>query len=203
VKEETLPFQTKLTNCLLGLVESAVSAIHESLRDVKSRGCFGSNSTFDGTSSIIVSFKSFLSCPIFSNRDKGNESDPVLQRSIVLSLERLLKALSSLYVELSNCGRNPQSEPVLCEASAPMSLSADSTPSSSGKSRLIDMELDVADESTEVVLSGTPGTAISFSGTRWKMDILSLISCCFSVLPVVTWDILFDILSTESHAKVH
>lgn len=201
VKEETSLFQTKLTNCLLDLVESAVSTIHETLRDAKTRGFFGSNSSFDGTSSIVY-FRSFLSCPIFSNWGKGNESHPVLQSSIVLGLERLLKALSSLYTELSNCERNLQSETVFCEASAPISASVDSTPSGTSKSRLVDMELDVADESAEAVLSGTTGAGISFSGTRWKMDILSLISCCFSVLPVVTWDILFDILGTESHAKV-
>ncbi|KAJ8427338.1 hypothetical protein Cgig2_030603 [Carnegiea gigantea] len=201
VKEETSLFQTKLTNCLLDLVESAVSTIHESLRDAKSRGFFGSNSSFDGTLSIVY-FRSFLSCPIFSNWGKGNESDPVLQSSIVLGLERLLKALSSLYIELSTCERNLQSETVFFEASVPISPSVDSTPSGTSKSRLVDMELDVADESAEAVLSGTTGAGISFSGTRWKMDILSLISCCFSVLPVVTWDILFDILGTESHAKV-
>lgn len=201
LKDEISPFRAKLGNCLSDLVDSTVSTVQGSVRDVKAHTFWGSNPIFDGTYSVVVCFKSFLSCPIFIDDGKEDTIDPGLRRSIVLCIERLLKAFSSLYLEFSNCDRNLQSETVNSEVSG--YSSSDDKPFSLGgsKSKLIDMDLDVAADSSDVI-DGTTGAGNFLSGSRLKVDTLSLIAGCFSVLPIATWDILFDILSTENDYKV-
>lgn len=203
LKDDISAFHAKVGNCLSDLVESAISIIQGSVRDVKTHGSWSSNPIFDGTYSVALCFKSFLSCPIFVNGGKDETIDPVLSSTIVLCIERLLKAFSSLYLEFSSSDKNLKNETASSDASG--CSSQDDKPFSLGesKSRLLDMELDVADECSDVVIGGTAGTGTFLGGTRFKMDMLSLMACCSSVLPVATWNILFDILSSESDSKVY
>uniref|UniRef100_A0A803L8L9 non-specific serine/threonine protein kinase n=1 Tax=Chenopodium quinoa TaxID=63459 RepID=A0A803L8L9_CHEQI len=200
-KDEISSFRAKLGNCLSDLIESAVAIVQGSVKDVKTHSFWSSNPSLDGTSSVVC-FKSFLSCPIFSDVGKEIAVDPVFRSSIVLCIERLLKAFSNLYLEFSNGDHNLQGETVSPEVSS-FSSSGDKPFSLEGsKSRLIDMELDVADESSDVVIDGTTGAGNFLTGSKLKVDTLSLMASCFSVLPMATWDILFDILSSERDSKV-
>ncbi|XP_021718930.1 serine/threonine-protein kinase ATM-like isoform X2 [Chenopodium quinoa] len=199
-KDEISPFRAKLGNCLSGLIESAVEIVQGSVKDVKTHSFWSSNPSLDGTSSVVC-FKSFLSCPIFSDVGKEIAVDPVFRSSFVLCIERLLKAFSNLYLEFSIGDQNLQSETISPEVSS-FSSSGDKPFSLEGsKSRLIDMELDVADESSDVI-DGTTGAGNFLTGSKLKVDTLSLMASCFSVLPMATWDILFEILSSERDSKV-
>ncbi|XP_048500072.1 serine/threonine-protein kinase ATM isoform X3 [Beta vulgaris subsp. vulgaris] len=199
LKDETSPFHAKLGNCLSDLVESAVSIVQGLVMEFKCNGFWSTNLIFEGTHSVVACFESFVTCLIFTNGGKEDIVDPVVHSSIVLCIERLLKAFSSLYVEFSNCDRNLQSETASSQAS--VSSSPADKPLGGSKSRLIDMELDVADESIDAI-GGATGAGTFVAGSRFKVDMLSLIACGFSVLPVATWDILFDFLSTESDFKI-
>ncbi|GMH31457.1 hypothetical protein Nepgr_033300 [Nepenthes gracilis] len=202
-REEISTFCDKICQHLLELVDSAVSVIQNFHIDVKSHGCLSSNSTFDGTCSIITSFKCFVCCPFFNRVKDKNIVDPIVYNSIIHSLERLLKAVCDLYVESLTCGKNFQSETVSLEFSSYSPSTGNSFPldSTQSKSGIIDMELDV-NGSDDVPASGPSSSGIYFSSSRWKMDMISLISSCVSILPLVTWDILFNILHKESHPKV-
>ncbi|KAK9684733.1 hypothetical protein RND81_10G228300 [Saponaria officinalis] len=193
-------FRTKLCNCLTDLVESAVLVVQDSLRDIKSHGLWCSNSSSDGAYSTIVSFKNFLSCPILSGHGVDETMDPTLT-STILSVERLLMALSTLYLQLHDHWKNVQFETAMSEVSGSSAPADNCFQLGGGNSRLIDLELDSADESGDVV-RGSTGLGMSFAWSRRKMDTISLISCGFPVLPIVTWDILFEILNTESDPKV-
>ncbi|KAL9227455.1 hypothetical protein vseg_003141 [Gypsophila vaccaria] len=194
------PFRTKLCNRLTELVESAVLVVQDSFRDIKSHGLWCSNSSSDGAYSTIVSFKNFLSCPILSGHGVDGTIDPIFT-STILSVERLLMALSTLYLQLHDYWRNVQFANTMSEVSGSGAPADNVFQPGGSNSRLIDLELDSADESGDAV-RGSTGSGMSFVWSRRKMDTLSLISCGFPVLPIVTWDILFEILNTESDPKV-
>ncbi|KAH9603108.1 hypothetical protein KSS87_015043, partial [Heliosperma pusillum] len=198
--DDLLPFRTELCNCLVGMIESATLVIQDSMRDSKSCGFWSSSLSSDGACSAVASLKNFLSCPILYGHGMNGTIDPILT-STILSVERLLMALSTLYLQLHEYWKNVQFETTISEVSG-SSIPADNflQPVSSN-SRLIDMELDSADDSPDVVC-GTTAAGMSFGWSRRKMDTISLITCGFSVLPIVTWDILFDILNAESDPKV-
>ncbi|GAB2269840.1 hypothetical protein Dimus_004758 [Dionaea muscipula] len=200
--EKILPFCNKVCEYTVRLVDLAVSVIHDFHMDVTSRGCLSPNSEFDGPCSIITSFKSFVCCPLFSRCKDDNSDYPLLYGSIVQSIESLLKAMSDLYVESSKYSRNVQTETDLLQLSASDSPAENLGPFERSRSGIVDIELDVND-SIDLSVSGTTSSVIYCSSLRWKMDLVSLISSCFSVLPVVTWDILFDTLSKERHPKIY
>ena len=68
------------------------------------------------------------------------------------------------------------------------------------------MELDVNEDSRDVdilTVGGKIATGISFSSEKWKFSMISVLSSFFSVLPIVTWDILFELMGKESDQKVN
>ncbi|XP_074316262.1 serine/threonine-protein kinase ATM [Silene latifolia] len=198
--DDLLPFRTELCNCLVGMIESAILVIQDSMRDSKSCGFWSSSLSSDGACSAVASLKNFLSCPILYGHGMHDTIDPILTPTI-LSVERLLMALSRLYLQLHEYWKNVQFETTMSEVSGSSTPADNILQPGSSNSRLLDMELDSADDSPDVVC-GTTTAGMSFGWSRRKMDTISLISCGFSVLPIVTWDILFDILNTESDPKV-
>ncbi|KAK9278964.1 hypothetical protein L1049_028546 [Liquidambar formosana] len=204
LREERSSFIAKLGQYVLELLDIAVSVIQENLNDIRCRGFLGSNTIFVGMGSIMASFRSVVSCPLFINSGGQNAVDGVLYTEIVQSIERLLKALAKLYEECSECMRT-QSEIVQPELSASDSPAQNSCALPGSKSRIMDMELDVSEDSKDVdilAVSGKMATGISFSAVKWKLDMVSLISSFFLVLPVITWEILFDLMEKESEPKV-
>lgn len=74
-----------------------------------------------------------------------------------------------------------------------------SCPNDSSKSRILDMELDVNDDSREVdslAVGKKVGSELSSSAQNWKMGMISLISSFFSG-SLLTWDILFKLIEKE------
>ncbi|EXB94190.1 hypothetical protein L484_007853 [Morus notabilis] len=79
------------------------------------------------------------------------------------------------------------------------------SPFDSSKSRIMDLELDVNDDAGDVdilAVCGKRSSGISSSVEKWKFNMISLISGFFSVLHVVTWDILFELMDKECNSKV-
>lgn len=192
-------------NCLLELLDCALSVIQGNHNDFRSLGCLGSDSIFGGTSSLAASLRSFICCPIFMKWRDQNDLDVFLYGSVVQSMEKLLKALAKLYEEYSECARNFDSEMILQDLSASDISVQNSFPSDSNKSRIMDVELDVNEDSRDVdilTVGGKIATGISFSSEKWKLGMISVISCFFPVLHAVTWDTLFELMGKESDRKV-
>lgn len=199
-----LTFVSKMGQYLLELLDHAVNVIKETGCDFQSLGCTGSGSDCIARSSLLASFRSLVSCPIFSRRGDENVMDTVLYGAIVQSMERLLKELAKLYEQFSERIRNPYSETMLSDSSD-TSLQISSLLDSS-RSRIVDMELDVNEDSKDVDILNFGGKITidtSFSMVKWKLGMVSLISSFFSVLDFVTWDILFELLGKEGETKVY
>lgn len=197
-------FMSKMGKYLLELLDCALSFIQENHNDFQSLGSLGSDSIFGGTNSLAASLQCFICCPIFTKRREENNLDVFLYGSLVQSMERLLKALVKVYEEHS-IARNFQSDVSLQDLSASDNFVGDFLPSDSNKSRIMDMELDVNENSSDVeilTVGGKIATGMSFSSEKWKLGMISLISSFFPVLQVVTWDVLFELMGKESDRKV-
>ncbi|CAK9137600.1 unnamed protein product [Ilex paraguariensis] len=189
---------------LLKLLHLAVTIIEKTYNDVRC-GCLSSNSTFDSMDSIVASFKSFGSSPLFNKWRDKDVIDGVLSTAIIQSIERLLKALAKLYDESSECSRDLQFEIVQLDKTDSNISVHDSVQLNTNRSMILDMELDVNDDFKDLdffTIGRTIGTGISISAVNWKMDIISLISSFFSILPFVTWETLFNLMQKESDTRV-
>ncbi|KAF5933201.1 hypothetical protein HYC85_029372 [Camellia sinensis] len=202
-REEVSSFLTKMGQYSIKLLDCAVSGIEKSHNDAR-RGCLNSNYIFEGMNSVIASSKSFVCSPLFNKWRDQNVFDVVVYTAISQSIERLLKALAKLYEEYSQSATNFQSQIDLPDFSASIT-SVPKSPSNSSISMIMDMELDLVEDSKDVdviAVSGKTVSGVSVSAGTWKFDIISLISCFFAVLPVVTWEILFDLMDKENDACV-
>ncbi|XP_048228650.1 serine/threonine-protein kinase ATM isoform X3 [Ricinus communis] len=202
-RDEILPFLSKTGQYLIDLLGYAVNLVTENGSDFQSLGCSGSTSECNVKNSLLQSFRSLLCCPIFVKGEDKNALDAALSGDVIQCMERLLKALAKLYEQFSECTRSSHSEVVLSDSSdASLQISS---PLDGSRSRILDVELDVNEDTQDVdILSfgGKVSTAISFSMIKWKMGMISLISSFFSVLGLVTWDILFEVMGKECETKV-
>ncbi|KAA8540817.1 hypothetical protein F0562_024780 [Nyssa sinensis] len=204
LREGVSSFLTEMGQFLLKLLNCALSGFEKSYNDMRSH-CLGSGSIFDGMGSIIASFECFVCSPLFNKWGGQNGTNAVLYTAIIQSIERLLKALTKLYEECSDCTRTHQLGIDLPDLPSSDTSVRSSGPSNSSKIMIMDMELDVNEDSKDVDIlsaSGNIATGISVSAVKWKLDIISLISSFFSVLPVVTWEILFSLMEKETDSRV-
>lgn len=188
---------------LLKLLDCAISVIEKSHNDVRT-GCLSANSIFEGMTSIMASCKSFVCSPLFNNWTDQNVIDVTLYTALRHSIERLLKALVKLYEECSHGATNFQSEIELPDFPASISC-VPTSPSNSSISMIMDMELDLIEDSKDldiIAVGQKTVSGVSVSSGLWKFHILSLISSFFKVLPVVAWDILFDLMGKEDEVNV-
>ncbi|GAY47387.1 hypothetical protein CUMW_104190 [Citrus unshiu] len=165
----------------------------------------GSNNDFNEISSLVTSFRNFIYSPIFVKCGDQDFLDPALYDAVIQSMERVLRVLTSLYEDYSDCLRNPQSQMILSEQSVSGTQLQISCPPSIGSSRIVDMELDVNEDAQNVdilTVNGKIASGISCSAVKWKLDMISLISSFFSILHV-TWDILFELMGKECSQEVN
>lgn len=201
-RKEEVVVLSNMAKFLAELLNNAAAVIEEVQNDVHSQGCLGSSVLRDGTSAILVSFRSFVSSPIFKEWRNGNALDAVSNRAISQSIQRLLRALVGLY-ESRRYERSPQSD--VGSSAVDVMLDQYSCQSGGDKSRIVDMELDAGKDSKNVDISPDGGEmtyGISFSVKCWKLGMISLISCFFSVEPEMTWEILCGLLKIECDRKV-
>ncbi|XP_048138242.1 serine/threonine-protein kinase ATM isoform X3 [Rhodamnia argentea] len=201
-REEVVVVLSKMAKFLSELLDNATAVIQEPQNDVHSQGCFGPSVLCDGTSAVLISFRSFVSSPIFLEWRNGNALDAVSHRAINQSMQRLLRVLVGLY-ESRRYERSPQSDVGL--SAVDVMLDQYSCQSGGDKSRIVDMELDAGKDFKDVDISPDGGEidcGIPFSIKSWKLGMISLISCFFSVVPEMTWEMLFGLLKIECDRKV-
>lgn len=202
-REEVVIVLSKLAKFLSELLYNAAAVIQEGQNDVHSRGCLGPSVLCDETSAVLISFRSFVSSPIFIEWRNENALDAVSHRAISQSMERLLTVLAGLY-ESRRYERSPQSD--VDSPAVDAMLDQYSCQGGGDKSRIVDMELDVGKDSKDVDISpdgGDIACGISSSLKSWKLGMISLISCFFSVVPEMTWEILCGLLKIECDRKVN
>ncbi|PRQ24322.1 putative non-specific serine/threonine protein kinase [Rosa chinensis] len=190
-REEVSSFVSKLGRYLLELLDFAVTV-------TQGNDCLALSSDLlsNGASSIVASFRSFAHSPIFSRQHDQNHVDAELYGAIMQVMERLLKAMSNVYEEFSS---GAGERLTACDT-----LKQYSFPADSNKSRIVDMELDVNEDTGDMdTLSdgGKTASGVFSSVKKWKLGMISLISNFFSVLHT-TWDVLFKLLSKERDQMV-
>lgn len=195
--EKVSSFQSKLGQYLLELLDRGVNLIQENHND------FLSYSVSSG-SAFIASFRSFVCSPIFMQQKDQNFTDVPLYDMVIQSMKRLLKALANVYEEYSICVKSLQSDTILPYSSAHDSR-VNTCSVDNDRSRIVDMELDVNDDSRDLDILSVGGkiSSVSPSAEKWKFGMISLISRFFPVLHVVTWDILFELMEKECDSKVY
>ncbi|KAI3454494.1 hypothetical protein Pfo_011157 [Paulownia fortunei] len=201
IREEISPFFSKLGESMLELLDHAVSVIEKTYNDIIS-GCFGLNSIFNNMELTVASFKSFIRSPLLSKWQEKNDSSAGLYPRIIQSAERLLKSLAKLYEGCSGCRKNLHAKITFPGSSEILSVH-DPVPSS--KSLILDVELDMNSGSSDVdslTIDGDRTSGVSISLVNQKLDFLSIMSSFFSILPSVTWEILFNLKEKESNPKV-
>lgn len=158
--------------------------------------------TCEDTGSLAASVHCFMSSPIFCEwRDQNLDFVPFGE--VIQSVERLLKSFVGLYDGYSQHLASLQSDMIMQDTA-----STDSVPSSSydiSKSRIVDMELDVNDDSRDadsLLVVKKIGSGVSSSVEKWKVGMISLISCFFYASPVLTWNTLFKLMEEEYDPKV-
>ncbi|EXB87890.1 Serine/threonine-protein kinase ATM [Morus notabilis] len=197
------PFPSKVGQHLLELLDRAVDVIQSNQNDLSS-GCF-SYDFFVGDRALVTSFGSFVSSPLFVEQRDQSCTDIALYDAVRQSTERLLKELAKGYEKYCNSSTVFQSEKMLQGLSASVTPVHSMPPFDSSKSRIMDLELDVNDDAGDVdilAVGGKRSSGISSSVEKWKFNMISLISGFFSVLHVVTWDILFELMDKECNSKV-
>ncbi|KAK6920707.1 Phosphatidylinositol 3-/4-kinase, catalytic domain [Dillenia turbinata] len=201
---DVLSFLTKMSQCLLEFLRQVVSVIEEKHADFQIQDAFCSGSLIDEGCSLLVPLRLLLSSPLFMNCTDQNGTDFVPYSAIIQSVENLLRAFAKLYEECSQYTERLQSETIMSDLSSnsPVPNSYQCTGS---KSMFVDMELDVNQDIKDADLLSVNGNLADgtlFPVLKWKLDMVSLISNFFSVLPVVTWEILFDLMEKEKVPKV-
>ncbi|KAK8518220.1 hypothetical protein V6N13_027695 [Hibiscus sabdariffa] len=205
-REEVSPFLSKLGQFLLKLLNYAVNFFQENKSDSRSLGFLCSTSSLIQKSAIVVSFKSFVLGPLFTQRRDRDALDIVLDDSIKQSLKSLLKEFAKLYDEYTESVTNLQSE-VLADFSGSDSSIQISNHADSNKSRFMDMDFfDLNEDGKDVniqISSGKTPSGGSSSAVKLKLGMVSLISSFFSVVHDKTLDVLLNLMGKELDLKVY
>ncbi|KAL3824832.1 hypothetical protein ACJIZ3_020861 [Penstemon smallii] len=203
IREEFSPFFFKLGELMLKLLDHAIIVIEKTYNDVVS-GCLGLNSIFNSMESTISSFKSFVSSPLISKLQEKNDASAELYPEIVQSTQGLLNCLAKLYEVCSRCKQNIHAKVDFPELPEIHSVN-DPVPTNSSRTLILDMELDINSGSSDVdslTIDGDQASHTSISLVNKKLDFLTIMSGFFSILPSITWEILFNFKEKESDPKV-
>ncbi|VAH09133.1 unnamed protein product [Triticum turgidum subsp. durum] len=201
--EENSLFLKELFGHLTGIIKYMISMVmkkHEEL----SHGLTSVGSAFETAGSILSSFQTFLSAPIFRLRSVSNRASSVLIKGVTVLLDELLVEFSQLFSRLSSSANNSDSENT--NKMLPISsvnLSEDLNPFVDHKS-VVDMDFDMTDsgEVDSITASVSGSIGISSRLLEWKLELVGVISTFFSVSAPHTWEILYNLVEKESDVKV-
>ncbi|XP_047965261.1 serine/threonine-protein kinase ATM [Salvia hispanica] len=202
-REAVSPLFYKLGEVVVELLDQSILVVDKTFNDIIS-GCLGADSFFDHTQMTVTSLKSFICSPLLSICQEKGEIITELYPRIIQSSEEFLKTLAKLYDACSGCRRNPSGKKTHTDLTETTSLH-DLVPLSKSKSLILDMELDMNSGSGDIdslTVDGDETSAVSTSSANQKMDLLLIISKFFSILPLVTWEILFSLKEKETNPKV-
>ncbi|KAG8053690.1 hypothetical protein GUJ93_ZPchr0001g32148 [Zizania palustris] len=200
VIEEKSSFLQVMLDYVTNVIKYIVSVVMKKRTEL-SHGLTNLGSALDTTGSALFSFKSFLSSPIFTLWRVNNKTSSVL--AVTELLDELLVAISQLFSQFSNLTDNfdgDNSSRMLPVSS--VNLSEDLNPDN--KISVVDMDLDITDsgEVDPVTASGSGSMGISPCPLECKLELVSIISTFFSVVPVHTWEILCNLVEKEIDLKV-
>ncbi|XP_044341757.1 serine/threonine-protein kinase ATM isoform X1 [Triticum aestivum] len=201
--EENSLFLKELFGHVTGIIKYMISMVmkkHEEL----SHGLTSVGSAFETAGSILSSFQTFLSAPIFRLRSVSNRASSVLIKGVTVLLDELLVEFSQLFSRLSSSANNSDSENT--NKMLPISsvnLSEDLNPFVDHKS-VVDMDFDMTDsgEVDSITASVSGSIGISSRLLEWKLELVGVISTFFSVSAPHTWEILYNLVEKESDVKV-
>ncbi|KAL5723782.1 non-specific serine/threonine protein kinase [Ranunculus cassubicifolius] len=204
-EEKNSTFHTNLCQHVLKLFERAVCIIEEAQNNFESRGWGGSYSFLDGTGSILVAVRGLVRCPLLSHLKYTAFLDDACCRDILQVIERFLDSLANLFKKCSDETRNVQFEMLEWDPFTSVSGEHNFVPSDNNANRIVDVDFDMNDGS--MATSALPTKRKSVAGTsvdsvKWKLDIIAVFASFFTVLPVMTWEILFDLIRKENDLKV-
>lgn len=194
--QEEVSLLPKMAQLLLELLQHANSVIEDGAHDIHPTSS-GQSASCNGLSFVVESFKCFVSSHYFIEGICKKHPDAGCYGAIFQALEGLLKSVVNTY-ESCQYERGSQSE--LCLSAAAMRDHDDCTIESDEKGGIMDMDLDGTDDINDfdiIADTGDVAGGSSFSLDKWKLGIIELISCFFSVLPENTWDILFELMKKE------
>lgn len=184
------------------MLDNAVRIIQEDI-DLQAFSCLGCDPTCDDLSRLVSSVHCFLSSPVCIKLRDQNLMGCAPFDQLIQSVERLLKAFVNLYESYSQHLMNLQSDTIIQDMASTDNIQS-SFPNDKSMSRIMDMELDVNDDSREVdglAVGKKVGSDVSSSAEKWKMGMISVISSFFSA-SLLTWDILFKLMEKENDPKV-
>ncbi|XP_050879903.1 serine/threonine-protein kinase ATM isoform X2 [Lathyrus oleraceus] len=193
-------FCSKLSQYLQVMLNNAVRIIQEDSDHLASGLSYVP--TCEDTGSLAALVHCFLSSPIFCEwRDQNLDFVPF--NEVIQSVERLLKEFVNLYDGYSQHLTSLRSDMIMQDTASTDSMQ-NSCSHDISKSRIVDMELDVNDDSRDAdsLLVKQIGSGVSSSAEKWKVGMISLISCFFSASPVLTWNALFKLMEKEYDPKV-
>ncbi|KAF6991028.1 hypothetical protein CFC21_008158 [Triticum aestivum] len=201
--EENSLFLKELFGYVTGIIKYMISMVmkkHEEL----SHGLTSVGSAFEAAGSILSSFQTFLSAPIFRLRSVSNRASSVLIKGVTVLLDELLVEFSQLFSRLSSSANNSDSENTskMLRISS-VNLSEDLNPFVDRKS-VVDMDFDMTDSGeVDSITAGVSGSiGISSRLLEWKLELVGVISTFFSVSAPHTWEILYNLVEKESDVKV-
>lgn len=197
---EKSSFFENMIDYISKVLDHIVWVIEDKCNEIQHLGYANISSILGAYGSILSSFRSFNSSPLFTvwKDDSNINCEPVV--GILKSIEKLLVAFAKLFDLLSNVRTNPELEidlPTLPVSSSPQE--------SSSMVRIVDIDLDadnVPKDIDALTASGSRNSVISSSPFQWKLELASVISTFFCVSPLLTWEVLFDLMEKENDPKV-
>jgi ataxia telangiectasia mutated family protein len=185
---------------IIRYVVSLVMKKHDEL----SHGLACVGSAFETTGSLLSSFQTFLCAPIFRKQSVSNKVSSVLIKDVTELLDELLVTFSQLFSRICcpvNTSDSENTSKMLPISS--VNLSEDLNPVAELKN-IVDMDFDVMDsgEVDSVTASVSGSIGISSRPLEWKLELVCVISTFFSVSPLHTWEVLYNLLEKESDVKV-
>uniref|UniRef100_A0A0D9UVU7 Serine/threonine-protein kinase ATM n=1 Tax=Leersia perrieri TaxID=77586 RepID=A0A0D9UVU7_9ORYZ len=200
VIDEKSSFLQAMLDYVTNAIKHIVSVVMKERAEL-SHSLTNLGSSFDTTGSALSSFKSFMCSPIFSLWRVNNKTNSVL--GVTELLDELLVAISQLFSHLSSLMNNFDGDnPSKMLPLSFVSLSEDLNPDS--RSSFVDMDLDMtgSGEVDTVTAGGSGSMGISPRPLERKLELVYIISSFFSVVPIHTWEVLYNLAEKEVDVKV-
>ncbi|XP_078174265.1 serine/Threonine-kinase ATM-like protein isoform X2 [Carex rostrata] len=197
---ETSHIMTIISDHIYQVLNHLASEINYKAIEIQSKG-FVNTSTLDSCGPNLTSLKSLVSSPLFILLKKNSSTDLEHFDGVNQSLDALLMAFAKLFEAISentpDSGLDFQNVP-------PTSLNSDEVVPFPEPSTVIhDMELDANSGSGDIDASKTSNLVVACSPLTYQMELVSIITTFFSILPIRAWEILYNCIGDEPNDKVH
>ncbi|WOL02921.1 serine/threonine-protein kinase ATM [Canna indica] len=203
-KEDKSLILTKVIDYVLDMMDHVLSVIEDKCNEMERLDCVNISNILDSAGTTASALSSLLSSPLFSLLNDNTTVCELLVR-VTKAIEKLLVAFVKL-LDMLSVVSSLSSNIVPDKDLHQLPISAVDSPQDSiaqYSARIVDMDLDADEDSKDMDSLPMGGTKnLTTSPLRWKLELVSVISNFFSVLPTRTWEILFDLMRKENESKV-